>query len=54
MKFIIATTVAGKKEAEFLAQKTGVRSVVLPQDVGADAAAKDWFGMIDEVLKALQ
>ena len=51
---VIATTVAGKKEAEFLAQKTGVRSVVLPQDVGADAAAKDWFGMIDEVLKALQ
>jgi len=51
---IIATTVAGKKEAEYLARKTGVRSVVLPQDVGADAAAKDWFGMLDEVLKALQ
>lgn len=51
---ILATTVAGKKETESLTQKTGVRSVVLPQDVGATEAAKDWFSMIDEVLKALQ
>ncbi len=51
---ILATTTAGKKEAESLTQKTGVRSIVLPQDVGATETAKDWFGMMDEVLKALQ
>lgn len=51
---ILATNVAGKKEAEFLSQKTGVKAVVLPQDVGAIEAAKDWFGMMDEALKALQ
>ena len=51
---LLATTVAGKKEAEFLSQKTGIRSVVLPQDVAATAAAKDWFSLMDEVLKRLR
>jgi zinc/manganese transport system substrate-binding protein len=51
---VIATSVAGKKEAEALSIKTGVRSVVLPQDVGATETAKDWFSLMDEVLKRLE
>ena len=51
---VIATYVAGKKEAEALSLKTGVRSVVLPQDVGATETAKDWFSLMDEVLKGLE
>jgi zinc/manganese transport system substrate-binding protein len=51
---ILATVVAGKKEAEALSLKTGVRSVVLPQDVGATEASKDWFSLMDEVLKGLE
>lgn len=51
---IIATVIAGKKEADALSQKTGVKAVVLPQDVGAVEAAKDWFSMMDEVLKGLE
>jgi zinc/manganese transport system substrate-binding protein len=51
---VLATDVAGKKEAEALSLKTGVRAVVLPHDVGATEAAKDWFSLIDETLKGLE
>jgi len=51
---ILATNVAGKKETESLSLKTGVKAVVLPQDVGATEAAKDWFSLMDEVLKGLE
>lgn len=51
---ILATVVAGKKETEALSLKTGVRSVVLPQDVGATETSKDWFSLMDEVLNALE
>lgn len=51
---IIATVVAGKKEVEALSLKTGVRAVVLPHDVGATETSKDWFSLMDEVLKALE
>ncbi|MBI5665003.1 MAG: zinc ABC transporter substrate-binding protein [Nitrospirae bacterium] len=51
---VIATYIAGKKEAGALSLKTGVKSVVLPQDVGATEAAQDWFSLIDEVFKGLE
>jgi zinc/manganese transport system substrate-binding protein len=51
---VIATFVAGKKEAEALSLRTGVRSVVLPQDVGATETAKDWFSLMNEVLIGLK
>ena len=50
---ILATTVAGRKEAEALSQRTGVPLIILPQDVGAMPAAEDWFGLMDEVFKSL-
>jgi zinc/manganese transport system substrate-binding protein len=51
---VIATYVAGRKEAEALSVKTGIRSVVLPQDVGANENAKDWFSLMDEVMNGLE
>jgi zinc/manganese transport system substrate-binding protein len=50
---ILTTSIYGRKEVDFLAQKTGVRGVVLPHDVGATPGAKDWFSFMDEALSAL-
>lgn len=51
---IIITADAGKKEAEFLTQKTGVKTIILPRDVGSTTAAKDWFLLMDEILSLLE
>lgn len=51
---IIITADAGKKEAEFLTQKTGVKTIMLPRDVGSTTAAKDWFALMDEILSLLE
>jgi zinc/manganese transport system substrate-binding protein len=50
---ILTTPIYGHREVEFLAGKTDVRTIVLPQDVGATDGAVDWFSMMDQVLKAL-
>lgn len=50
---ILTTPTYGRKEVEFIAQKTGVRNIVIPQDVGATQGAGDWFSMMDQVVKAL-
>jgi zinc/manganese transport system substrate-binding protein len=39
--------------AELVALKAGARVVVLPSDVGATTAIKDWFSLVDEVLHRL-
>ena len=44
----------GQKEVNFLSQKTGVKSIVVPHDVGATEKATDWFSLMDEVLKSLE
>lgn len=51
---IIITPDAGKKEVEFLTQKTGVKTIMLPRDVGSTPTAKDWFSLMDEILSLLQ
>ena len=51
---IIITPDAGRKETEFLTQKTGVKTIILPRDVGSTPAAKDWFSLMDEILSLLQ
>lgn len=51
---VIITPDDGKKEAEFLSQKTGVKSILLPRDVGSTIAAKDWFSLMDEILSLLE
>jgi zinc/manganese transport system substrate-binding protein len=50
---ILTTPIYGRKEVDFLAQKTGVRGIVIPNDVGAVPGAKDWFSFMDQTLSAL-
>jgi len=50
---ILTTPIYGRKEVDFLAQKTGVRGIVIPHDVGATPAAKDWFSFMDQTLSSL-
>jgi len=51
---ILTTGLYGKKEAESLSTKTGVRVIVLPNDVGAVQGLDDWFAFMDAALKSPQ
>ena len=51
---IITTAYSGKDEVNALSQKTGVKSIVIPHDVGATSGINDWFSLMDAVLKSLQ
>jgi zinc/manganese transport system substrate-binding protein len=51
---ILSLSYYGQKEVNFLSQKTGVKSVVVPHDVGATEKAKDWFSLMDQVLSSLK
>jgi len=51
---ILITNYSGEKEARFLSQKTGTKFIVVPHDVGATPACKDWFSLMDQVLSALE
>ena len=50
---ILLTPYYGRRETDFLTQKTGVRSIVVPHDVGATPGANDWFSFMDQTLSAL-
>jgi len=51
---ILTTSYYGAREATFLSQKSGVKSVVVPHDVGATPTCKDWLSLMDQVLAALE
>jgi zinc/manganese transport system substrate-binding protein len=51
---ILTTPYNGEKEVRFLSQKTAVKYIVVPHDVGATAEAKDWFALMDQVLVLLK
>ena len=51
---IITTTYYGKDEINALSQRTGVKSIVIPHDVGSAPSINDWFSLMDSVLKSLQ
>lgn len=51
---ILTTSYYGPREAAFLSQKSGVKYVVVPHDVGATPACKDWFSLMGQVLAALE
>jgi zinc/manganese transport system substrate-binding protein len=51
---ILTTSYYGTREVTFLSQKSGVRYIVVPHDVGATPACKDWLSLMDRVLAALQ
>jgi len=49
---ILTTDYHGPGQAKFFSSKTGVKTLVVPHDVGA-AGTKDWFSLMDAVFKAL-
>jgi zinc/manganese transport system substrate-binding protein len=51
---IITTTYYGKDEINALSQKTGIKSIVIPHDVGSAPGVNDWLSLMDAVLKSLQ
>ncbi len=51
---ILTTSYYGTREVTFLSQKSGVRYIVVPHDVGATPDCKDWFSLMDQVLAALK
>jgi zinc/manganese transport system substrate-binding protein len=44
----------GLNEAQSLSARTGVKVIVLPQDVGAMQGTDDWFAFMDKVMAALR
>jgi zinc/manganese transport system substrate-binding protein len=51
---ILTTSYYGAREATFLSEKSGVKYIVVPHDVGATPACKDWFSLMDQILAALK
>jgi zinc/manganese transport system substrate-binding protein len=51
---IITTAYYGKKEVNALTQKTGVKSIIIPHDIGAAPGVTDWFSLMDTVFNSLQ
>ena len=51
---LLVTPSYGKEEAEALSKKTGVRVIIIPQDVGSVPGTNDWFSFMDTVLSSLQ
>jgi zinc/manganese transport system substrate-binding protein len=51
---ILVTPAHGLNEAEALAARTGVKVILLPQDVGSMKGTDDWFAFMDTVIAALK
>ncbi len=51
---ILTSTIYGKKEAGYISEKTGIKLILLPHDVGAIEGVKDWFSLMDTVISALE
>lgn len=50
---LLTASFYGRREVEFLAGKTGVRSIVVPHDVGAGEGTGDWISFMDRTLSAI-
>ncbi len=51
---MLLNPIYGTKEADYLSQKTGVKVIVLPNDVGSIKPKQDYFSFMDEVISDLQ
>jgi len=51
---LLTTAYYGKRETAFLSQKTGVKVIVVPHDVGCREDVKDWFTLMDKVIESLK
>ncbi|MEZ4237963.1 MAG: metal ABC transporter substrate-binding protein [Myxococcota bacterium] len=52
-KIIGVTTYYDDRLAQVLAEQTGARVVMIPGDVGGDAASTDWFAFVDDLVALL-
>ena len=52
-KLVILESFYPRSTVDLVADKAGARTVVLPANVGADARAKDYFSMVDEIIDNL-
>lgn len=51
---ILTTSYQNAREVASLSQKTGIRRVVVPHDVGCVPEAYDWMSLMDSILKTLR
>lgn len=51
---IITTTYQNSREVSSLSGRTGVRSLVVPHDVGSDPACRDWVSLMDRIVEILK
>ncbi len=51
---IITTGYQNSRNVSSLSGRTGIRSLVVPHDVGADPAARDWVSLMDRVIETLK
>jgi zinc/manganese transport system substrate-binding protein len=51
---ILSLSYYPQKEVKFLSEKTGVKGIIVPHDVSETEKVKDWFSLMDEVLKSLE
>ncbi len=51
---ILTTQIFGKKESETVSMKSGVKVILLPNDVGSMPGTSDWFAFMDKVLSAFK
>ena len=53
MKLLLMEDFYNKSVASLVAQKAGAKLLTLPSDVGATPQIKDWFGLVETVLRQL-
>jgi zinc/manganese transport system substrate-binding protein len=53
VEFILQDVYHEKRSARFVAEKTGAKDILLPNDVGAVPEAKDVFSLFDEIVRRL-
>jgi zinc/manganese transport system substrate-binding protein len=51
---ILSTGYFERKAPDYLAEKSGVKVIILPHDVGSTPQAKDWLSLMDQVLQRLR
>ena len=51
---ILVTSYDPQKQAQCISEKTGVKWIVVPHDVGAIEGANDWFSFMDRIVTLLE
>lgn len=51
---LLTTSYYGRKEVAFLSNRTGVRAVTVPHEVGSGKDISDWISLMDNVVESLR